>query len=160
MYTTRPFFRGFDNDTQLENLSKDLFGIRITQALPGSLVVLCEGKNGNGFYICRSCGAHDTERKASHKTPEGSDCNGMPEQFSLGHEFVTDVVRLQFLRLVDQWEAYSLAYAVLLGAAEALDVPDADLNVTITGNDTTDDAAIVLYDNVPGWCRFSGTLRK
>ena len=150
LYTTRPFFRGFDNDTQLENLSKDLFGIRITQALPGSLVVLCEGKNGNGFYICRSCGAHDTERKASHKTPEGSDCNGMPEQFSLGHEFVTDVVRLQFPRLVDQWEAYSLAYAVLLGAAEALDVPDADLNVTITGNDTTDDAAIVLYDNVPG----------
>ena len=150
LYTTRPFFRGFDNDTQLENLSKDLFGIRITQALPGSLVVLCEGKNGNGFYICRSCGAHDTERDFPHKTPEGSDCNGMPEQFSLGHEFVTDVVRLQFPRLVDQWEAYSLAYAVLLGAAEALDVPDTDLNVTIAGGDTAEDAVIVLYDNVPG----------
>ena len=150
LYTTRPFFRGFDKDVQLENLSKDLFGIRITQALQGGLVVLCEGKKGNGFYICRSCGAHDTERDFPHKTPEGSDCNEMPEQFSLGHEFVTDVVRLQFPGLTDQWEAYSLAYAVLLGAAEALDVPDADLNVTITGDDTTDNAAIVLYDNVPG----------
>ena len=118
--------------------------------MQGGLVVLCEGKKGNGFYICRSCGAHDTERDFPHKTPEGSDCNEMPEQFSLGHEFVTDVVRLQFPGLTDQWEAYSLAYAVLLGAAEALDVPDADLNVTITGDDTTDNAAIVLYDNVPG----------
>ena len=29
-------------------------------------------------------------------------------------------------------------------------MPDADLNVTITGGDTANDAAIVLYDNVPG----------
>ena len=150
LYTTRPFFRGFDDDTQLENASKDLFGIRITQALQGGLVVLCEGKNGNGFYICRSCGAHYTEPDSSHKTPEGRDCNRPLEPLSLGHEFITDVVRLQFPRLVDQWEAYSLAYAVLLGAVEALDVPDTDLNVTITGGDTADDAVIVLYDNVPG----------
>ena len=150
LYTTRPFFRGFDEDTQLEDVSKDLFGIKITQALPGSLVVLCEGKNGGGFYICRSCGAHYTEPAFPHETPEGRDCNGTLENLSLGHEFVTDVVRLQFPGLTDQWQAYSLAYAVLLGAADALDVPDADLNVTITGDDTTDDAAIVLYDNFPG----------
>ena len=150
LYTTRPFFRGFEDDTQLENTSKDLFDITITQALRGGLVVLCEGKNGNGFYICRSCGAHYIEPDASHKTPEGRNCNGMLEHLSLGHDFVTDVVRLQFPRLTDQWEAYSLAYAVLLGAAEALDVPDTDLNVTIAGGDTADDAAIVLYDNVPG----------
>ena len=42
-----------------------------------------------------------------------------------------------------------MAYAVLLGAAETLDVPDTDLNVTITGSDSGE-AAIVLYDNVPG----------
>ena len=150
LYTTRPFFRGFDKGTQLENSPKDFFDIRITQALPGGLVVLCEGKNGSGFYICRSCGAHHTEPDNSHKTPEGRDCNRPLERLSLGHDFVTDVVRLEFPGLVDQWEAYSLAYAVLLGAAEALDVPDTDLNVTITGDDTTDNAAIVLYDNVPG----------
>ena len=150
LYTTRPFFRGFDNDTQPESSSKNLFGARITQALPGGLVVLCEGKNGNGFYICRSCGAHYTEPDFPHETPEGRDCDRPLELLSLGHEFVTDVVRLQFPGLVDQWEAYSLAYAVLLGAAEALDVPDTDLNVTITGGDTANDAAIVLYDNVPG----------
>ena len=149
LYTTRPFFRGFDGNLQHKEPSTELFGIRITQALQGSLVVLCEGKSGSGFYICRSCGAHYTERKASHKTPEDRDCSGMLEQFSLGHEFVTDVVHVQFPGLVDQWEAYSLAYAVLLGAAEALDVPDADLNVTIS-RDTTNDAVIVLYDNVPG----------
>ena len=31
-----------------------------------------------------------------------------------------------------------------------MDVPDADLNVTITGGVALDEAAIVLYDNVPG----------
>ena len=150
LYTTRPFFRGFEEDTHQESSSKNLFGVRITQALPGGLVVLCEGKRGNGFYICRSCGAHYTDPDFPHETPEGRDCDRPLERLSLGHEFVTDVVRLQFPRLVDQWEAYSLAYAVLLGAAEALDVPDVDLNVTITGGNTANEAAIVLYDNVPG----------
>ena len=74
LYTTRPFFP-VDSDLQLENASKDFFGIRITQAFQGGLVVLCEGKNGDGFYICRSCGAHDTKQDNSHKTPEGRDCN-------------------------------------------------------------------------------------
>ena len=68
----------------------------------------------------------------------------------MGHELVTDVVRLQFRRLTDEWDAYSLGFAILLGASETLDVPDSDLNVTITGDATTDQAAIVLYDNVPG----------
>ena len=31
-----------------------------------------------------------------------------------------------------------------------MDVPDTDLNVTITGGDSLDESAIVLYDNVPG----------
>ena len=82
------------------------------------------------------------------------------ELLSLGHDFETDVVRLQFPGLVDQWEAYSLAYAVLLGAADALDVPDADLNVTITRGDTADDTAIVLYDNVPGGAGLVAHLEK
>ena len=73
----------------------------------------------------------------------------MLEHFSLGHELSTDVIRLQFPQLTDEWHAYSVAYAVLLGAAEALEVPDADLNVTIAGGDKNE-FTIVLYDSVPG----------
>jgi len=146
LYTTRPFFPGFDEEPE----SKDLFGITVTKAQPGSLVILCEGRNQEGFYICRTCGSHMTKPASAHKTPAGSKCTEKLEKFSLGHELVTDVVRLQFSDLGDQWDAYSLAYAIQLGASKTMDVPDTDLNVTITGDKASDETAIVLYDNVPG----------
>ena len=148
LYTTRPFFRGFEQGAQPE--TKTILGVRVTKALPGTLVILCEGRNRDGFYICRSCGVHMTGPKAEHKSPSDSECWGTLERFSLGHELVTDVVRLQFSLLRGKWDAYSVAYAVLLGAAETLNVPDTDLNVTITSGDKSGESAIVLYDNVPG----------
>ncbi len=148
LYTTRPFFKGFGENEHPE--TTELLGVRMTQALPGSLVVLCEGKNKEGFYICLDCGTHMVGKKVSHKTPTNFPCGGMLGRYSLGHELVTDVMRLQFPNLIQQWDAYSLAYAILLGAAEVLDVPDTDLNVTITGTEESDETAIVLYDNVPG----------
>ena len=148
LYTTRPFFHGFGEDAQPE--TKAILGVQVTKALPGTLVILCEGRNRTGFYICRSCGTHMTGPKGEHKSPSDSACSGILGQFSLGHELFTDVVRLQFPQLTGEWDAYSLAYAVLLGAAETLDVPDTDLNVTITGGSNAGESAIVLYDNVPG----------
>ena len=148
LYTTRPFFRGFGEGAEPEE--NIIFGVNVTKALPGTLVILCEGRNGEGFYICRSCGAHMTGPKGTHKSPSDSKCAGMLESFSLGHELVTDVLRLQFPKMRGEWRAYSTAYAVLLGAAEALDVPDTDLNVTITRGNDPAGAAIVLYDSVPG----------
>ena len=148
LYTTRPFFQGFGTNAYPE--TKAVLGVQVTKALPGTLVILCEGWNREGFYICRSCGAHMTGPKAEHKSPSDSFCKGKLERFSLGHELATDVVRLQFPGLTDEWDAYSTAYAILLGAAETLDVPDSDLNVTLTDGGNTGGSAIVLYDNVPG----------
>ena len=88
--------------------------------------------------------------QAAHRSPSDSDCTGTLERFSLGHELATDVVRLQFPMVHGQWDAYSVAYAVLLGAADTLEVPDTDLNVTITGGERPGESAVVLYDNVPG----------
>ena len=148
LYTTRPFFQGFDRGAEPE--TNTMFGVQVTKSLPGILVILCEGRDRAGFYICRFCGAHRTAAARKHKEPSGYHCNGSWMKFSLGHELVTDVVRLQFPGLTGEWEAYSVAYAVLLGSAETLDVPDADLNVTIARGDRPGDSAIVLYDNVPG----------
>ncbi len=157
-YTTRPFFCGFGKDARPE--TKTVLGVQVTKALPGTLVILCEGRKRGGFYICRYCGAHMTEPKAKHKSPLDFECKGTLERFSLGHELVTDAVRLQFPQLCGQWDAYSVAYAVLLGAAETLDVPDTDLNVTITRGDNPGDAAIVLYDNVPGGAGLVAQLER
>ena len=146
LYTTRPFFPGFDTEPEL----KTVLGVRVTKAVPGVLVILCEGRNREGFYICRSCGSHMAGPRATHKSPSNSDCMGTLERFSLGHELVTDVLRIQFPTVHGEWDAYSVAYAVLLGAADTLEVPDTDLNVTITGGDQPGKSAVVLYDNVPG----------
>ena len=146
LYTTRPFFPGFATEPELTTV----LGVSVTKAVPGMLVILCEGKNREGFYICRSCGSHMAGPQATHRSPSNSDCTGTLERFSLGHELVTDVLRIQFPTVHGEWEAYSVAYAVLLGAAETLEVPDTDLNVTITGGDQPGKSAVVLYDNVPG----------
>lgn len=147
LYTTRPFFRGFD-EQKPEKF--EFMGVEVTRAVPGVLVILCEGSARRGFYICLDCGSHSKEPVRKHKSPKGLDCRGTLHKFSLGHELLTDVVRLQFSNICDSWDAYSVAYAVLLGAASVLEVPDTDLNVTITGGNKLGEYAIVIYDNVPG----------
>ena len=113
----------------------------LTKASPGYLIVLCEGRKGEGFQVCRTCGAGFATRlkskNPSHKTPYGRECSGQLDRVALGHEFLTDVVKMQFhgspLRGADEstWFAYSLAYALLEGSAEVLEVPSTDLSVTV-----------------------------
>ena len=47
LYTTRPFFRGFDDDDLPETTY--LSGVQVTKAQPGTLVILCEGRKRGGF---------------------------------------------------------------------------------------------------------------
>ena len=157
LYTTRPFFGGF---TDAEKKPKNLCGVQITEAQTGTLVILCEGKKKSGFYICLSCGTHTTERQKSHNSPTGRSCLGSMKRYSLGHELVTDIVRMQFPRAATEWDTYSLAYAILLGTADALNVPDTDLNVTVAGVGPESLPAIVLYDNVPGGAGLVAQLGK
>ena len=146
LYTTRPFFPGFQTQPAVATIN----GIRVTEAVRGMLVILCEGRNKRGFHICRACGRHMSEKEPRHKTPLDSECSGTLERFSLAHELTTDVVRLQFPGLTEEWDAYSVAYAILLGAADTLQVPDSDLNATVTGGERPGESSVVLYDNVPG----------
>ena len=147
LFTTRPYFVTFHKDPEESIVIPP---ITISRATPGEMVVLCKGRSGNGFYICQSCYAGFSEVTQPHPKPEGGTCNKPLKNYSLGHRFMTDVVRLQFDQLTEQWEAYSLAYALLLGSAQTLQLPDNDLNVTITGGKKRDTYAIILYDNVPG----------
>jgi hypothetical protein len=120
------------------------------------MVVLCEGKRGRGFFVCRECGSGFQKNPKSHSTPWGGQCQGQVESdISLGHEFVTDVLQLQFLPLVEpsvdkMWLAFSLAYALVEGAAEVLDVPSNDLNTTVSHAAGVSLPPLILYDNVAG----------
>ncbi len=156
-FSTRPYFAGsVERQPDIIVLPDPRYPlISIQKASPGRMVVLCEGRRGEGFYVCRECGAGFRSRVKSHRDPYGQDCRGTLEQVSLGHEFVTDVLQLLFhVKPEDStdpiWFAYSLACAIVEGAAEVLEVPSTDLNATVDYKEQHTILPIVLYDNVPG----------
>ena len=156
LFSTKPYFLGLSSN---ENKGYIDFGfMKFWKACPGKMVVLCEGKRNRGFYICEECGTgFRTFENPPHKTYNGTECSGRLENFSLGHEFITDVVKFQFqlknyrTQMAPVWLAYSLAYAILSGTAEILEVPPDDLNATVGySSDENVLPPIILYDNVPG----------
>ena len=156
VFTTRPYFAGsLGPDLGIITVPLNSPIITMKKASPGLMAVLCEGRRGEGFYICSACGAGFRKREKAHKTPYGQDCHGTLGQVSLGHEFVTDVLQLQFHPRPDGdmeavWFAYSLAYALVEGAAEVLEVPSIDLSATVAHSEQYPLPPIILYDNVPG----------
>lgn len=157
MFTTRPYFEGLlgPDPGKISFSSDKSLLLTIQKASPGRMVVLCEGRRGEGFYICGECGAGPKQRGKKHKNQYGQDCSGMLKQVSLGHEFETDVVQIHFhlqpeTDLEPLWFTYSLAYALVEGAAEFLEIPSSDLNATVRYSQKNQVPPIVLYDNVPG----------
>ena len=159
VFTTRPYFAGLAGPSAVEPVLIPMPAAAplatVIKASPGLMVVLCEGRRGDGFYLCGGCGAGFRKRQNHHKTPQGQDCHGTLENVSLGQEFVTDVLQLQFHPVPQAGTdfvsfAFSLAYAVVEGAAEVLEVPSNDLNTTVAHSDQHPVPPIVLYDNVPG----------
>jgi superfamily II DNA/RNA helicase len=161
VFTTRPYFVGLTIPKAIQINYND---IKLTKASPGRMVVLCEGRKGKGFYICGQCGAGFREPRNQHETPYGEDCTGTLEMVSLGHEFVTDVLQIQFLLGPPTNDtngfAYSLAYALVEGSAEVLEVPATDLSTTVAYSLTSAIPPIVLYDNVPGGAGLVAQLEK
>ena len=153
LFSTRPYFL---HTHEQSPGSLDFGSIKLTKASPGVMVVLCEGQRGHGFYICEKCGAGSLKRDAQHKTPYGEQCQGTLTQVSLGHEFTTDVVQLQFadrpMRGIEPlWFTYSLAYSLLESAAEVMEIPSSDLNATVAYRSIANYLPpVILYDNLPG----------
>ncbi|MDA2934095.1 DEAD/DEAH box helicase [Acidobacteria bacterium AH-259-D05] len=163
VFSTRPYFIGLAGSEPSE---MDFGPLQLTKASPGTMAILCEGRRGRCFYVCMSCGAGFRDRLPKHKNPFGRECSGSLQLTALGHVFVTDVVKLVFERkppnqdLDPNWFAYSLAYAVLEGSSSILEVPDSDLNVTVTFLRESPIPPIVLYDNVPGGAGLVARLQE
>ena len=151
LYTTRPFFGGFASDEEPE--TRLLGGVSVTLAAPGRLYIISEGHQKKQFHVCLTCGRHSHKRVSKHKTLYGMSCGEKMGRYSYGYELQTDVVRLMFPYLDDPTAAYSLAYALALGSADALGVPQSDLNVTLSRVESPSEfgsISIILYDDVPG----------
>lgn len=157
-FSTRPYFAGF---ATTENRTTIDYGVlTLIPSMPGYLVVLCEGRHGQRFFVCDRCGTGVSSLKEfkKHKTPFGQPCSQkLTKPIALGHDFVTDVVQLQFHHPTQReyqtiWTAYALAYALVEGTSEVLEVPNINLSATVNYSTESDSnvAPIVLYDNVPG----------
>lgn len=156
VFSTRPYFaKSLGHEPGFIPMPAASPCVTVGKASPGLMVVLCEGRRGKGFYLCGSCGAGFRNHQTRHRTPQGQDCRGTLEQVSLGHNFVTDVLQLRFQHAPQDGMgmvsfAFSLAYAVVEGAAEVLEVPSIDLSTTVAHGDQHALPPIIVYDNVPG----------
>jgi Helicase conserved C-terminal domain len=143
LFTTRPYFLRPAGEPRGEIVIAGNNGplATIREAIPGCMAVLSEGRKARQFHICNTCGAGFLDRKAgaTHKTPWNVECLGTLSCLSLGHEFVTDVVQVEFHLAPnasqeptgDSGLALGIAFALLQGLAETVDVPPTDLNVTV-----------------------------
>lgn len=154
-FSLRPFYAGSTRN-ELEKRFYHSNGISIPLEFDeaGTMVVLCEGKKGTGFLICQNCGVGFSKPVTNHKKPSGKDCNGTLSRVSLGHEFVTNILKISLpafindIPLSDMGILHSVLYAFIEGAANLLDVPSGDLNGTVTG--ANGKYFLVIFDNVPG----------
>ncbi len=171
-YATRPYFAEYQRTPGLLEevtvLSRPDLRVSWRYSRYGKLALVNSGLWGAGFRVCTACGwaapvipapVEERSRRSrpasGHTNPRsGRGCNGTVETFHLGHEFVTDVLELQFSGPL-AWRSdrelwLSVLYALLEGASEALGIPRDNLNGTLYPYPGSPSPALVLFDEVPG----------
>ena len=161
-YSTRVFYTGVSNDKKTIPLPLPNGNtlLRATNGSNAKFGVINSGKYGHGFKICSQCGytllgQEPTPNK--HNNPFNQKCSGgYFEKFDLGHEFMTDMVKLTFehynAEIPDKegpgfWQ--SLLYGLLDGTSDRLDIERDDIDGCIYF-EKGKKASLVLFDSVPG----------
>ena len=125
---------------------------------PDKITIINKGIRGQGFYVCKKCGAAEVIQPKSenenkdnkspitlkgvfrpYSAPGISTCQHFPEAVYLGHTFATDMIVFEFeldpVRINTEYDglwiksaAVTLNEAFLLAASRTLDVEFTDLN--------------------------------
>jgi len=155
-FTTRPYFFSYKEPEEKEfHIGK--LKIRCRYSSQGELAVICKGRKGAGFWICFTCGSAFSKRpRGKHKSPFDEECLSHTRgPLHLGHTFKTDVLTISLekydfdeikMKTRDFW--FSLLYAILEGASQALGIRRQDLDGCLYSHEGK--IALVLFDNVPG----------
>lgn len=156
-YSTRAYFSG-ECGAEEKGLEIPLTSTVILQAKSASHGKLAIINNGNNqqFRVCMWCGyavpgVEGTPR--SHQNAFGKKCSGSFRSYDLGHEYLTDILKLEFVGYSCNDESFwlSLLYALLDGLSTALGINRDDLDgVLYPGRGTLSEPALILFDNVPG----------
>ncbi len=182
IYASRTYFANYDTPTKadgtslplpdfadVEDVSSSQGQIAQRYSRYGLLALVNAGPDFRGFRICQTCGftepnqADDVKKRRGRKTKAkphanprtGYDCRGTMKTLHLGHQFITDVLELQFQgRLaqdLDYPQGWSILFALLEGASHALGIRRDDLDGTLYQQGGGGQSpSLILFDNVPG----------
>ena len=153
-YSSRKHFSGNGNLIEEKEFKIGGKDVKVNAQNHGVLTVVNNGKGG-GFQICKTCGyGVVNKRPSSHRNPGGKECNGIFERVSLGYDFETDIVEIDFQDIFNDidleegfWE--SLMYSIIEGMSSALEIDRSDIDGTLYVKNTHT-KSIVLFDTVPG----------
>lgn len=150
-YTSRIYYSGESGSEAAEPVMK--FGdvsIHTKIISSGYLAVI----NRAGFKVCKKCGyaVKLATNTTSHKNYIGNECRGSLGRYDLGHEFSSDILRIDFEGITQYSEDFwlSLLYALLEGASDSLSIIRSDLDGCLYPHRASPNPAIILFDNVPG----------
>ncbi|MGQ9805066.1 MAG: Zn-binding domain-containing protein [Chlorobiales bacterium] len=106
--------------------------------------------NQSAFFICTVCGYGALSKENQHKNQSGSECKGHLNRLYLGHEFRTDIVKIDIPQYGYKERPFllSVLYALIEGMSNALDIARTDLDGCLYFNNR--EASLIIYDNVPG----------
>ena len=142
--------------------------VRARASTQGQIVTINHGRAGLGYMFCDWCGRGDTVlpvggRKRKVKDHEdlrrpGRRCNGHLTRARLGHEFLTDVLEVQFDDPLpsdcDDTTMLSVLHALLAGVP-SLGIAPSDVDGTLHLSAKGLSQGLVLFDAVPGGAGFS-----
>lgn len=128
------------------------------------------------FWLCSTCGysaplAGSGRAAASHQDPRREvPCSGLLSRITFGHEYMTDVIRLQFNssarpicvceELDCQGPLESLAAALTVSASRVLGVASGDIASSVTISSTSSIKNILLFDTTPGGSGLSQSIAE
>jgi hypothetical protein len=167
IYASRIYFSHYslspnDLSTRIDlELSPDPAFSSGVQVLKGysryAWLALVNNGYSQGFNICTVCGYANVIEPGQRKRKEKphfnlltrQSCTGTPKPYHLGHRFMTDVLELRLsISIRREEQVYSLLYAILNGASDALDIPREDVGGLVYYSDGY--PSFILFDDTPG----------
>ncbi|MCQ3807348.1 MAG: DEAD/DEAH box helicase [Acidimicrobiaceae bacterium] len=126
--------------------------------------------NSKGYRFCQWCGRGEEAGVQKHSKTEHDDlrrpgrkCAGRMHFAQLGHEYLTDVLEIQFegvLRSHYRDRAMNSLLSALLAAVPKLGINRDDVDGTLNSSGLDTPQAMVIFDSVPGGAGFSQRIRK
>ncbi len=188
--TSQVFLAQEGSNPETFGASSEAYSLTCSQN--GMFFLANKGKSDQGFSICNFCGRdlnHDQIKKGKHTRPsDGRECTGGYTRIHLGHEFRSDLLKIRFSRIPNQYRLFqqvihladgheiatqteetttntgfwrSLLYALLAAAAQVIDVPRNELDGLFQPIQNSNGIAeIVIYDNVPGGAGYAQQIAR